>query len=47
MREAHESYVRMFTNLETNSAFYADFLPLAFAPQLLPRAIIGEASDPD
>jgi hypothetical protein len=47
MREAHEGYVRVFTNLETNSALNADFLPLGFAPQPLPRATIGEASDPD
>jgi hypothetical protein len=39
--------VRKFTNLETNSALYADHLPLTFAPQPMPRAIIGEASDPD
>jgi hypothetical protein len=37
----------VFSNLETNSALWADFLPLPFAPQPVPRAIIGEALDPD
>ena len=47
MRKPRTSYVRVFSNLETNSAFYADFLPSPFAPQPAPRATIGEASDPD
>lgn len=37
----------MFTNLETNSAPYADILPLAFAPQLICVRISMKRCNPD
>jgi hypothetical protein len=33
----------VFSNLETNSALYADFLPSPFVLRPKPRATIGEA----
>jgi hypothetical protein len=47
MHFLRRSYVRVFSNLETNSAFYADFLPSPFVLRPKPRATIGEALDPD
>jgi hypothetical protein len=43
MHFLRRSYVRVFSNLETNSAFYADFLPSPFVLRPKPRATIGEA----